>query len=312
MCPSRLRTRVALIRILQCLLLLLLTPFALAQTHSFTVVTSIRPIALLTQDLTQNLPVTVTTLLPPNADPHSWALRISDRQQLEDADLILWLGPDFETFLAKPLAASRARHLRLGDLPDLQWTSAKAHDHDHAQHTGRDLHIWLNPANAAVILKVLTAKLVEQRPDWQSVLQQRLLQQVEQLEQAQADIHKRLLPHQEKGFIAYHDTYGHFVQAFGLHPLGAVNQSSEQQLSAKSLRKLQAQARSASCLMAEKNGEQEQRIAQTLKLPLMVADGLAADAQIGSFAEFLLRVSVGFERCFMSAERASSGNSVGF
>lgn len=265
------------------------------------VVTSIRPLALLAQDLTQNLPVTVNTLLPPNADPHSWALRISDRQQLEDADLILWLGPEFETFLTKTLATNGARHIRLGDLPDLRWTSAEVHNHDHHQHKGRDLHIWLNPANVVVIQKALAAELITQRPDWQSILQQRLRQQIEQLEQLQADIHQRLLPHQKRGFIAYHDTYGHFVQAFGLRQLGAVNQSSEQQLSAKSLGKLQTQAHSANCLMVEKNGEQEQRLAQMLRLPLVVADGLArGDDQI-KYVDFLLYISNAFELCARSS-----------
>lgn len=287
-------------QILRCLLLLLAMPVTLVQADSFTVVTSIRPLALLAQDLTQGLPVSVTTLLPANADPHSWALRISDRQLLEGADLILWLGPDFETFLKKPLAANSLQQIRLGDLPNLQWTSAEAHHHDHLQHAGRDLHIWLNPANVAVIQKALAEKLIEQKPDWRSALQRRLQQQLEELEQLRVDIQRRLSPHKDKGFIAYHDAYGHFVEAFDLRQLDAVSQSSEHRLSAKALRELQMHSRNAHCLIVEKNGEQEERTAHTLKLPLVVADGLAREQDQMAYVVFLRNISNAFELCFQS------------
>jgi zinc transport system substrate-binding protein len=301
----QIRVGALLLRILQTLAVLL--PCSLVQAQSLKLVTSIRPLALLAQDLTQGLPVTVAALLPANADPHSWALRISDRQTLEDADLVLWLGPEFEVFLTKPLAGGAARQVRLGELPGLQWThpegaahSQEHHDHGHHTHTGRDLHVWLNPANAAEIQKALVAGLAGLRPDWQEELQRRLQQQLQQLEQLQADIHQRLSPHRQKGFIAYHDAYGHFVEAFGLHQLGAVNQSSEQRLSAKVLHELQMHARSAHCLMVEKSGAQEQRLAQTLNLPVVIADGLAADSGLQDFAGFLLGISAAFESCALA------------
>ena len=46
-----------------------------------------------------------------NGSPHSYSLRPSEARVLSRADIVFWIGPDFETFLQKPLdsLASEAR-----------------------------------------------------------------------------------------------------------------------------------------------------------------------------------------------------------
>lgn len=275
-----------------------------AETEKLAVLASIRPLSLLVQDLTQGLPVEVATLLPANADPHNWSMRMSDRTRLQNANLIVWLGPDFENFLAKTLHSHKSlAHLQLGDLPALQWPEEHHdhHEHDHHGH-GHDMHLWLNPANAMEIHQALAEKIVQLRPDWKQTVQHNLQQQIAQLEKLRADIQQRLSAHSQHSFIAYHDAYGHFVAAFDLHQLNAVNQSSEQRLSAKALHQLQNQARNARCLMAEKNAEQEQRLAKILNLPMVVADGLATDAKLQTYADFLTGIAAAFETCLAGSE----------
>lgn len=270
------------------------------------ILSSIRPISLLVSDLVAGLPVEVKTLLPANADPHNWAMRISDRQLLASADLVVWLSPDFESFLVKPIRELPVeRQLELGALSGLQWPNthpygeegSHGHHHDH-HHGGRDMHLWLNPANAVEIQIALTEHLIKMRPDWRSTLKENLQKQVAQIKNIQTDIHRRLALYRQNGFIVYHDTYEHFVAAFGLRQLDSVNQFSEQRLSAKTLQRLQTHAQGAHCLLAEKNARQEQRLAKTLKLPLVLADALAFNSQLTTFAEFLDEITVAFEHCF--------------
>ncbi|MCR6653069.1 MAG: zinc ABC transporter substrate-binding protein [Cellvibrionaceae bacterium] len=288
------------------LLALFLFSFAMSAwsqaAEKLTLLSSIRPLSLLAADLVDGLPVEVNTLLPANADPHNWSMRVSDRQRLEAADLVVWLGPDFENFLVKPLRNLKPeKQLELGALASLQWPQKHEHEDDHhdhhGHHHGRDMHLWLNPANALEIQKVLVARLGEIRPGWRAVLQERLLQQSALINSLQADIQRRLSPHRQNGFIAYHDTYEHFVSAFGLQQLDAVNQFAEQRLSAKTLQRLQAHARGARCLMVEKNDAQETRLAKTLSLPVVVADGLALDPELIGFASFLENIAAAFETC---------------
>lgn len=284
---------------LMALVILLSSPTAWSKPdEKLTVLCSIRPLTLLTRDLVEGLPVEVKTLLPANADPHNWAMRVSDRQALAAADLVVWLGADFENFLAKPLRDRTVATLEFGALPNLHWPPhQERHDHGDHEHTGRDMHLWLNPANAIEFQQALATEIAEKRPEWRGQLRQRLQQQREQLTKLADNIQQRLAVHQQQGFIAHHDAYGHFVAAFGLRQLAAVNQSAEQRLSAKTLRQLQSHARNANCLMAEKNSAQEQRLAKVLGLPVIVADGLALDPKITTFNSFLNEITTAFEAC---------------
>jgi zinc transport system substrate-binding protein len=280
-------------------------------TQKLTILSSIRPLSLLASDLVVGLPAEVKTLLPANADPHNWSMRVSDRQLLATADLVVWLGQDFENFLTKPLKQlPPERQMELGALPGLQWPNEEGDEHDHSHshhehhhHAGRDMHLWLNPHNASEIQTALVQRLAELRPDWRETLQERLQQQIALLKNRQTDIQRKLSPYRQNGFIAYHDTYAHFVAAFGLRQLDAVNQFAEQRLSAKALQRLQAHAQGARCLMVEKQDAQELRTAKMLALPVVVADALVLNSEVTTYAGFLDNISAAFENCISSAPK---------
>ena len=44
-------------------------------------------------------------ILPPGASPHGYALRPSEARVLQEADLVVWVGPDLTPWLADPIAA---------------------------------------------------------------------------------------------------------------------------------------------------------------------------------------------------------------
>ncbi|MFW5680573.1 MAG: metal ABC transporter solute-binding protein, Zn/Mn family, partial [Pseudomonadota bacterium] len=67
------------------------------------VVTSILPLQSLTAMVMDGIGEP-TTLLPAGASPHAYALRPSEAARLERADLVVWVGPDLERFLERPLA----------------------------------------------------------------------------------------------------------------------------------------------------------------------------------------------------------------
>src|SRR5690606_13314775 len=66
------------------------------------VLASIKPLALIAEAVVQDK-TQVDTLLPIQASPHDYALRASDMQRLHHADLVLWIGPELESFLQRPL-----------------------------------------------------------------------------------------------------------------------------------------------------------------------------------------------------------------
>jgi len=64
-----------------------------APAPALTVVASVRPLALLINDLTQGAEVEVKTLLPRGATPHDYALKPSDLKAVAAADVSGNVGP---------------------------------------------------------------------------------------------------------------------------------------------------------------------------------------------------------------------------
>lgn len=279
-----------------------------ASAGKLTVVTSIRPLALMVEQLAGDA-AEVQTLLSANADPHNMALRISERQRLEQANLVVWLGPDFERFLQNPMATrAAAEQLVLGELAQLNWPSEvesmHKHGHDQHDHHGRDMHLWLDPANGQLALRAIHAKLIALRPDLQALLDQRLKRALAQVEQAKSEIKQQLEPVADRGFGVGHNAYGHFVAAFGLRQLAALNEVPGQRLSAKQRHQLQQQLTGAACLLVERRAQATERLAEAIGITLVVADPLAGDPKLTSYSEFLRSLGDDFYRCLTAAEGA--------
>ncbi len=150
------------------LLLIGLCPTVAGATAKPQVLASIKPLALIAQEVAGDLAV-VETLLPVTASAHDYPLKMSDHRRLQDADLVLWVGPELETFLARPLAKLPAQKIMTSyQLAGLFWPEPVDHDHVHTSHDhhhgGRDPHIWLDPRNAGVIARELAQRLGQLAP----------------------------------------------------------------------------------------------------------------------------------------------------
>ncbi|MEN3792249.1 zinc ABC transporter substrate-binding protein ZnuA [Fulvimarina sp. MAC3] len=80
--------------------------------------------------------------------PHTYAMKPSQAQMLEDANLVFWIGPGIETFLEKPLETigTNAKTVELMDTPDLvllpmrEGGMFEAHDHGHGDNHDHGSH----------------------------------------------------------------------------------------------------------------------------------------------------------------------------
>lgn len=184
-------------------------------SESLPVVASIRPLALLVAELTDGLPVEITTLLPEGATPHEFTLKPSDLRALETAKLVLWVGASGEPYLTR--IADRPSHVAFDAQPgvrQLPWFGPKpeahaagatddaehepmAHDHsdydnrvhgetDHSQYGRFDPHLWLSERNVRALLPVLTARLIALQPEWEAPLTANAAAMAERLQQGLA------------------------------------------------------------------------------------------------------------------------------
>src|SRR5690242_9705969 len=109
------------------------------------VVASIKPVESLTAAVMAGVG-TPELLVPGNASPHTYAMRPSDARRLGEARLVVWVGPIYEAFLAKPLAAlaGSATILTLSEAPGVRVLPLRnsgaweedPHHHDHPAGAG--------------------------------------------------------------------------------------------------------------------------------------------------------------------------------
>lgn len=112
-----------------------------AQAETPRVVASLAPLHSLAASVMADV-AEPELLLPAGASPHAYSLRPSEAERLRRADLVIWVGPELERFLERPLRtlaadAERMALIKLDGLTLLdtreggQWDAHHDHDHDH-------------------------------------------------------------------------------------------------------------------------------------------------------------------------------------
>lgn len=282
------------LRLLLALSLLVTTLVATADDHSSSqkpmIIVSIKPLALMVQGLAGD-DFSLRTLGSGSSDPHAQAMTIADRAALEQADLVVWLGPRFERFLAKPMGTAKQAQLQLGVEPAMQWPGA----------AGVDLHLWLNPNNAAVAYRALAKQLVLLKPAAADLIDARLAERLAELAKVQAEIAVQLAPYQHVPFAVSHDGFGHYVQAFGLMQLAAATQLPEEQLSVRRMAELNRILVNARCLLVEPQDHHGHKLAHSVNLPEVSVDVLGRNEAILTLPMLLQSVTVSFLDCFSHA-----------
>ncbi|MDN3638142.1 zinc ABC transporter substrate-binding protein [Simiduia curdlanivorans] len=262
--------------------------FLLALSGSLSVfaaklVVSIEPLAMLVEPLL-GPDDSLRVLLKPNTSPHHYSLKASDMRALQQADLILWVGPELEQFLQKPLATLPAA-LQLDQLAQLSWPDqaelSEPH-HSHA-HTARDPHLWLNPDNALAVANAVAQRLQALAGVDGAVVQARLAVMQTRIAALSVELERDLGELRELQFMVYHQAYGHWNQRFGLTQLSAVSLTPEQKPGARHIYQLKERAKDAQCLLAEAfyDNQSTQQLAKELGLPLVLLDPLGTNVAPG-------------------------------
>ena len=71
-----------------------------AQRADAAVVTSLKPLGFIASAIADGVTET-QVLLPDGASEHDYSLRPSDAKRLQNADLVVWIGPEMEAFMNK-------------------------------------------------------------------------------------------------------------------------------------------------------------------------------------------------------------------
>jgi zinc transport system substrate-binding protein len=245
----------------------------LAVTSSFAsaeikVMASIKPVHSLVASIMEGVG-SPSLIVQGAASPHTYSLKPSQAAELQNADIVFWVGHELETFLEKPLEtiATKAKAIELLDnnaiakLAPRETGNFEPHEdegkagHDHGEEI--DAHVWLDPQNAILMATQIEKTLVEADPANAETYTANGVKLKAELETLQTEIETMLAPAKDKGFIVFHDAYQYFEQRFGVKVLGSITATPEVMPGAERLTELKAKVASlnATCVFAEPNFE---------------------------------------------------------
>ena len=213
------------------------------------------------------------------SSPHTFSMRPSDAEALENADAIFLIDERKETALAGPIAnlGDRALVVRLSGVPGINLWSLREggafdmHTHGHSEdgheeddhhddddedeeghddedeghdededadheaedeqgdheHGEFDMHIWLDPVNAAVMAEAITDALSEVDPANAATYHDNEHDLIHELEDLVDELDAALAPIRDKPFIVLHDAYRYFEDRFDLAAAGSITVNPE-------------------------------------------------------------------------------------
>lgn len=235
-----------------------------AQAAAPRVVVSIKPIHALVAAVMAEVGAP-EVLIKGASSPHAYSLRPSDARLLTNADVVVWIGPMFENFLAAPLATmtANAEVVSVADMPDVRLLPARAggvwepHADDDASHTvagvNLDGHLWLDPRNAEAIVRGIAAILDKRDPAHAAAYDANATQVLARLAALDAEIVSALAPVKPKPFIVFHDAYQYFQARYDLNTVGSITVSPDREPGARRIAGIRQKIASlgAVCLFAE-------------------------------------------------------------
>ncbi|MET2953087.1 zinc ABC transporter substrate-binding protein ZnuA [Vibrio harveyi] len=272
--------------------------------HAVTVLTSIKPIQMITTELTEGV-TAPDVLLQNNASPHDYALRPSDVQKVAAADLVIWYGHDLEPFLEK-VVTDRGNTLTLSQIPGLslrEFGSEHSHDHDGHDHGTHDPHFWLGVETVQQVANAIAHKLAEVDPVHTDTYANNLKKFEVKLNATDSEIKQQLAPVKDKGYFVFHDAYGYFEERYGLNQMGHFTVSPDRKPGAKTLIRIRKTLGTGdvACVFSEPQFTPAviESVMRGSDVRSGVLDPLGSEVEVksGSYFEFLKGMSNSFSQC---------------
>ena len=114
----------------------------------------------------------------------------------------------------------------------------EAGHHDHHGHSGFDVHVWLDPENAKVLVQEIKEALVELDPNNAGKYEANAKNLMLKLDRLISEISVKLASSKGKGFVVFHDAYQYFEERFGMTAVGSITVSPEVVPGASRIREL--------------------------------------------------------------------------
>jgi ABC-type Zn uptake system ZnuABC Zn-binding protein ZnuA len=162
--------------------------------------------------------VSVESLLPIGADPHSYQPAPQDVAKIADSKLLIINGAEYEHFL-EPLLENAGGEREV--------VEASAGISPRQDANGLDPHMWLDPNNVIVYVENIREALTHYDPSGAAVYQSNADAYIAELKNLDAWIVAQVsqIPSNKKLLITNHEALGYFAERYGFTVAGTVVES---------------------------------------------------------------------------------------
>lgn len=170
---------------------------------------------------------TVTMLLPPGSEAHSYEPTPKDILEIQNADVFIYVGGESDGWVTDVLESvgDGVRAVTLMDCVELLeeetvegMEGEDAHEgHDHAHEAEYDEHVWTSPRNAVLICEKIAAALCEADPEHAAEYEANLESYTAKLAELDAAF-TDIVANGERNTIIFADRFPllYFARAYGL------------------------------------------------------------------------------------------------
>ncbi len=258
-----------------------------------------------------------------SSSPHAYSLKPSQAKQLQQADVVFWVGPELESFLGKSIhtLASTARVIEILRVPEVSHLTFRQFDRNADNPGGHDQaaldpHVWLDPRNAVQIVHNISQVLSDHDPANKAQYVSNSRNLIALLAELEDNITAQLVAVTNTPFIVFHDAYGYFEYRFGLHAVAAITTNSELQTGAERIsrirRKMQLAA-SPMCIFSEPQFSPKiiESVSRGVDARRAVLDPLGSALKSGPrlYFNLLQQMADSFENCLRNTGGAGSAGS---
>ncbi len=215
-------------------------------------VTGERPLVVATTsiicDLTKQVAaetVDLKCLVDPGQDPHTYQPKPDDRKAIEQANLVLYGGYDFEPSIIKLVEASsnEAPKVAIHEVAVPKPIIGEEHDHGHSGHKGEkhddhdhekeekhseekapDPHVWHNPQNGVQMVEAIRSNLEKVAPDNAQLYATNAEKITGEIKEIDSWIKKNVatIPENQRKLVTTHDALSYYTQAYNIDYEGAI------------------------------------------------------------------------------------------
>jgi zinc/manganese transport system substrate-binding protein len=180
----------------------------------------------------------VEVIMPIGADPHDFAPSAREAESMENADLLVINGADFEEGMIDIIEqvessgtpvfsfAEQIELLKFEDEHGHEEEEGEEHSEEEGEHAheGGDPHIWTDPTRMITAVEALGANLALMGIMDAAALDAQVQSYVAELTDLVAEMETTLaaVPEAQRVLVTNHEVFGYFADRFGFEVVGAV------------------------------------------------------------------------------------------